>query len=148
MPLIGYSVARSLLKTQPIITWLNVSKKQHLFRVLDDVRSDFVSKPTNKVIDHNGQLLATIKGNCLYYINGFLLCEIKKDSILHSLPNRRFLIVKDKNVIGNLSRKFSILRSDYTLDMSGDLQKSIDRRIILAGVFIFILPIYYSSSGD
>ena len=148
MPLIGYSVARSLLKTQPIITWLNVSKKQHLFRVLDDVRSDFVSKPTNKVIDHNGQLLATIKGDCLCYINGYLLCRIKSDSIIHSFLNRRFLIVKDSNVIGILTREFNIFRSNYTLDMSGDLQKSIDRRIILSIVFIFILSIYHSSSGD
>ena len=111
-------------------------------------RSGFFSKPAYKVIDNDGQLLATIKGDCLCYINGYLLCRIKSDSIIHSFLNRRFLIVKDSDVIGILTREFNIFRSNYTLDMSGDLQKSIDRRIILSIVFIFILSIYHSSSGD
>ncbi len=147
-PIIGYNVANSLLKAQPIVAWLNVNKKQHLFKVLDDVRSGFFSKPAYKVIDNDGQLLATIKGDCLCYINGYLLCRIKSDSIIHSFLNRRFLIVKDSDVIGILTREFNIFRSNYILDMSGDLQKSIDRRIILSIVFIFILSIYHSSSGD
>jgi hypothetical protein len=70
----------------------------------------------------------------------------KDDSILHSFPNRRFLIVKDRDVLASL-REFTLFRSNYILDMS-DNQKSIDKRIMLSLVFIFILSSYYTPSGD
>ncbi len=78
------------------------------------------------------------------------MCMMRKkdDSILHSFPNRRFLIVKDRDVLASLTREFTLFRSNYILDMSDNIQKSIDKRIMLSLVFIFILSSYYTPSGD
>jgi uncharacterized protein YxjI len=74
--------------------------------------------------------------------SGLALCTIKEDSMVLSLFRRmglplfsfmptNFIFIRDRKVIGEFNRKFTI-RDRYVLDMTSDSQHNVDRRIAIA----------------
>ncbi len=131
----------------------DASKRDRLIEVLQDKKWQPITA-TYTVRDFRGKPLAKFAKNILYnffrkrwYINapdGRVLFLAKEDSVILSLLRRvlgpmmgllrtNFIIVRpdSEDVIGEFKRKFTIL-DRYVLDMSGDPQRLMDRRVALA----------------
>jgi uncharacterized protein YxjI len=129
------------------------SKRDRLIEVLQDKKFQPITA-TYTVRDFRGQTLARFGKNILwnfirkrwyvYAANGQLLFLAKEDSVILSLLRRflgpmlgllrtNFIFVRpdSEDVIGEFKRKFTIL-DRYVLDMSGDPQRLMDRRVALA----------------
>jgi uncharacterized protein YxjI len=129
------------------------SKRDRLLEVLQDKKWQPITM-TYTVRDFRGKPLARFAKNWLYnairkrwYVYGpdqRLLYIAKEDSVILSLLRRflgplfgvlrtNFIILRpdSEEVIGEFKRKFTIL-DRYVLDMSGDPQRLMDRRVALA----------------
>ena len=129
------------------------SKRDRLLEVLQDKKWQPITA-TYTVRDFRGKPLASFAKNILYnlirkrwYIYGpdqRLQFVAKEDSVILSLLRRflgslygilrtNFIILRpdSEDVIGEFKRKFTIL-DRYVLDMSGDPQRLMDRRVALA----------------
>jgi uncharacterized protein YxjI len=129
------------------------SKRDRLLEVLQDKKWQPITA-TYTVRDFRGKPLAQFAKNILYnlirkrwYIygpDGRLQFIAKEDSVILSLLRRflgplfgvlrtNFIILRpdSEDVIGEFKRKFTIL-DRYVLDMSGDPQRLMDRRVALA----------------
>jgi uncharacterized protein YxjI len=129
------------------------SKRDRLLEVLQDKKWQPITA-TYTVRDFRGKPLAQFAKNILYnlirkrwYIYGpdrRLQFVAKEDSVILSLLRRflgplfgllrtNFIILRpdSEEVIGEFKRKFTIL-DRYVLDMSGDPQRLMDRRVALA----------------
>jgi uncharacterized protein YxjI len=104
------------------------------------------------IMDPTGNIIGKLRKNVLFdYIrrrwyvmsgSGLALCTIKEDSMVLSLFRRmglplfsfmptNFIFIRDRKVIGEFNRKFTI-RDRYVLDMTSDSQHNVDRRIAIA----------------
>jgi len=104
------------------------------------------------IMDPTGNIIGRLRKNVLFdYIrrrwyvmsgSGLALCTIKEDSMVLSLFRRmglplfsfmptNFIFIRDRKVIGEFNRKFTIL-DRYVLDMTSDSQHNVDRRIAIA----------------
>ncbi len=131
----------------------DASKRDRLLEVLQDKKWQPITA-TYTVRDFRGKPLASFAKNILYnlirkrwYIYGpdrRLQFVAKEDSVILSLLRRflgplfgvlrtNFIILRpdSEDVIGEFKRKFTIL-DRYVLDMSGDPQRLMDRRVALA----------------
>lgn len=131
----------------------DASKRDRLIEVLQDKKWQPITA-TYTVRDFRGKPLARFEKNILYnvirkrwYINGpdgHLQFIAKEDSVILSLLRRflgplfgvlrtNFIILRpdSEDVIGEFKRKFTIL-DRYVLDMTGDPQRLMDRRVALA----------------
>lgn len=131
----------------------DASKRDRLIEVLQDKKWQPITA-TYTVRDFRGKPLAKFAKNILYnlirkrwYIygpDGRVLFLAKEDSVILSLLRRflgplfgvlrtNFIILRpdSEDVIGEFKRKFTIL-DRYVLDMSGDPQRLMDRRVALA----------------
>ncbi len=129
------------------------SKRDRLLEVLQDKKWQPITM-TYTVRDFSGKPLARFAKNWLYnairkrwYVygpDGRLQYVSKEDSVILSLLRRflgplfgvlrtNFIILRPDSdqVIGEFKRKFTIL-DRYVLDMSGDPQRLMDRRVALA----------------
>jgi len=129
------------------------SKRDRLIEVLQDKKFQPITA-TYTVRDFRGQPLARFAKNILWNLirkrwyvyapDGRLLYLAKEDSVILSLLRRFlgpmfgllrtnfiFLRPDSEEVIGEFKRKFTIL-DRYVLDMSGDPQRLMDRRVALA----------------
>jgi len=147
------AVAVSLSAKRHVTFYRDASKRDRLLEVLQDKKWQPITA-TYTVRDFRGKPLARFAKNILYnlirkrwYIYGpdqqvqFLA---KEDSVILSLLRRflgpmlgvlrtNFIILRpdSEDVIGEFKRKFTIL-DRYVLDMSGDPQRLMDRRVALA----------------
>ncbi|HEV8399599.1 MAG TPA: hypothetical protein VGQ18_07135 [Gemmatimonadales bacterium] len=131
----------------------DASKRDRLIEVLQDKKWQPITA-TYTVRDFRGKPLAKFAKNILYnlfrkrwYIHapdGRVLFLAKEDSVILSLLRRllgpmmgllrtNFIILRpdSEDVIGEFKRKFTIL-DRYVLDMTGDPQRLMDRRVALA----------------
>ena len=131
----------------------DASKRDRLIEVLQDRKWQPITA-TYTVRDFRGKPLASFAKNILYnlirkrwYIYGpdqRLQFVAKEDSVILSLLRRflgplfgllrtNFIILRpdSEDVIGEFKRKFTIL-DRYVLDMTGDPQRLMDRRVALA----------------
>jgi uncharacterized protein YxjI len=131
----------------------DASKRERLIEVLQDKKFQPITA-TYTVRDFRGQTLARFGKNILwnfirkrwyvYAATGQVLFLAKEDSVILSLLRRflgpmlgllrtNFIFVRpdSEDVIGEFKRKFTIL-DRYVLDMSGDPQRLMDRRVALA----------------
>ena len=129
------------------------SKRDRLIEVLQDKKFQPINA-TYTVRDFRGKPLARFAKNILWNLvrkrwyvyapDGRLLYLAKEDSVILSLLRRflgplfgvlrtNFIFVRpdSEDVIGEFKRKFTIL-DRYVLDLSGDPQRLMDRRIALA----------------
>jgi len=129
------------------------SKRDRLIEVLQDKKWQPITM-TYTVRDFRGKQLAQFAKNIVYNLirkrwyvygpDGRLQFIAKEDSVILSLLRRllgpmfgllrtNFIIIKpdSEDVIGEFKRKFTIL-DRYVLDMSGDPQRLMDRRVALA----------------
>jgi uncharacterized protein YxjI len=129
------------------------SKRDRLIEVLQDKKWQPITM-TYTVRDFRGKPLARFAKNILYNLirkrwyvygpDGRLQFIAKEDSVILSLLRRflgpmfgllrtNFIIIRpdSEDVIGEFKRKFTIL-DRYVLDMSGDPQRLMDRRVALA----------------
>ncbi len=147
------SVAVSLSAKRHVTFYRDASKRDRLLEVLQDKKWQPITA-TYTVRDFRGKPLARFAKNILYnfirkrwYVYGpdqAVLYIAKEDSVILSLLRRflgpmlgvlrtNFIILRpeSEDVIGEFKRKFTIL-DRYVLDMSGDPQRLMDRRIALA----------------
>ncbi len=131
----------------------DASKRDRLIEVLQDKKWQPITS-TYTVRDFRGKPLASFAKNILYnlirkrwYIYGpdrRVQFVAKEDSVILSLLRRflgplfgvlrtNFIILRpdSEDVIGEFKRKFTIL-DRYVLDMTGDPQRLMDRRVALA----------------
>ena len=131
----------------------DASKRDRLIEVLQDKKWQPITA-TYTVRDFRGKPLASFAKNILYnffrkrwYIygpDGRVQFLAKEDSVILSLLRRllgpmmgllrtNFIFVRpdSEDVIGEFKRKFTIL-DRYVLDMTGDPQRLMDRRVALA----------------
>ena len=131
----------------------DASKRDRLIEVLQDKKFQPITA-TYTVRDFRGQTLARFGKNILwnfirkrwyvYAATGQVLVLAKEDSVILSLLRRflgpmlgllrtNFIFVRpdSEDVIGEFKRKFTIL-DRYVLNMSGDPQRLMDRRVALA----------------
>lgn len=129
------------------------SRRERLLDVLQD-RKFWLLNATYTVVDPAGALLARLTKNYLYDIirkrwvcqsaDGSLLCIAREDSIILSMLRRligpmygllrtNFIIQpsEDGPIIGEFNRKFTLF-DRYVLDLSGDPQRLLDRRVAIA----------------
>lgn len=129
------------------------SRRERLLDVLQD-RKFWLLNATYSVVDPAGALLARLTKNYLYDIirkrwvcqsaDGSLLCIAREDSIILSMLRRligpmygllrtNFIIQpsEDGPIIGEFNRKFTLF-DRYVLDLSGDPQRLLDRRVAIA----------------
>jgi uncharacterized protein YxjI len=129
------------------------SKRERLIEVLQDKKFQPITA-TYTVRDLRGKPLARFAKNILWNLirkrwyvygpDGRLLYIAKEDSVILSLLRRFlgpmfgllrtnfiFLRPDSEDVIGEFKRKFTIL-DRYVLDMTGDPQRLMDRRVALA----------------
>jgi uncharacterized protein YxjI len=129
------------------------SKRDRLIEVLQDKKFQPITA-TYTVRDFRGKPLARFAKNILWNLirkrwyvyapDGRLLYIAKEDSVILSLLRRFlgpmfgllrtnfiFLRPDSEDVIGEFKRKFTIL-DRYVLDMTGDPQRLMDRRVALA----------------
>jgi len=148
-----FAVAIPLSAKRHVTFYRDGSKRDRLLEVLQDKKWQPITM-TYTVRDFRGKPLAKFAKNVLYnairkrwYIygpDGRLQFLAKEDSVILSLLRRvlgpmmgllrtNFIILRpdSEDVIGEFKRKFTIL-DRYVLDMSGDPQRLMDRRVALA----------------
>ncbi len=146
-------VAIPLSAKRHVTFYRDGSKRDRLLEVLQDKKWQPITM-TYTVRDFRGKPLARFAKNILYnlirkrwYVYGpdqRLLYVAKEDSVILSLLRRflgpmlgvlrtNFIILRpdSEEVIGEFKRKFTIL-DRYVLDMGGDPQRLMDRRVALA----------------
>ena len=129
------------------------TKRKLLLQVFQDKKVAIIHA-TYTIADPDGGVLATFDKNYLYNLfrkrwtcrgpEGRVICVAKEDSIILSLLRRligpffgllrtNFIIVApdEDRVLGEFNRKFTIL-DRYSLSMTGDPARTLDRRIALA----------------
>ena len=149
--LVAVGVALSVKRH--VTFYRDASKRDRLIEVLQDKKWQPITA-TYTVRDFRGKPLAKFAKNILYnlfrkrwYIHapdGRVLFLAKEDSVILSLLRRllgpmmgllrtNFIILRpdSEDVIGEFKRKFTIL-DRYVLDMTGDPQRLMDRRVALA----------------
>jgi len=147
------AVAVSVSAKRHVTFYRDASKRDRMLEVLQDKKWQPITA-TYTVRDFRGKPLARFAKNILYnlirkrwYIYGpdqQLQFLAKEDSVILSLLRRflgpmlgvlrtNFIILRpdSEDVIGEFKRKFTIL-DRYVLDMSGDPQRLMDRRVALA----------------
>jgi len=148
-----FAVGIPLSAKRHVTFYRDGSKRDRLIEVLQDKKWQPITA-TYTVRDFRGKPLARFAKNILYnlirkrwYIygpDGRLQFVAKEDSVILSLLRRllgplfgllrtNFVILRpdSEDVIGEFKRKFTIL-DRYVLDMSGDPQRLMDRRVALA----------------
>jgi uncharacterized protein YxjI len=148
-----FAVAIPLSAKRHVTFYRDASKRERLIEVLQDKKWQPIVA-TYTVRDFRGKPLAKFEKNILYnlfrkrwYINapdGRVQFLAKEDSVILSLLRRflgplfgvlrtNFIILRpdSEDVIGEFKRKFTIL-DRYVLDMTGDPQRLMDRRVALA----------------
>jgi uncharacterized protein YxjI len=149
----AFAVGVPLSAKRHVTFYRDGSKRDRLLEVLQDKKWQPITV-TYTVRDFRGKPLARFAKNVLYdlirkrwYVYGpdqRLLYLAKEDSVILSLLRRflgplfgllrtNFIILRpdSEEVIGEFKRKFTIL-DRYVLDMSGDPQRLMDRRVALA----------------
>jgi len=149
----AFAVGIPLSAKRHVTFYRDGSKRDRLLEVLQDKKWQPITM-TYTVRDFRGKPLAKFAKNVLYnairkrwYIygpDGRLQFLAKEDSVILSLLRRvlgpmmgllrtNFIILRpdSEDVIGEFKRKFTIL-DRYVLDMSGDPQRLMDRRVALA----------------
>jgi uncharacterized protein YxjI len=149
----AFAVGVPLSAKRHVTFYRDGSKRDRLLEVLQDKKWQPITV-TYTVRDFRGKPLARFAKNVLYdlirkrwYVYGpdqRLLYLAKEDSVILSLLRRflgplfgllrtNFIILRpdSEEVIGEFKRKFTIL-DRYVLDMSGDSQRLMDRRVALA----------------
>ena len=149
----AFAVGIPLSAKRHVTFYRDGSKRDRLIEVLQDKKWQPITM-TYTVRDFRGKPLARFAKNVLYnafrkrwYVYGpdrRLLYVAKEDSVILSLLRRflgplfgllrtNFIILRpdSEEVIGEFKRKFTIL-DRYVLDMSGDPQRLMDRRVALA----------------
>lgn len=149
----AFAVGVPLSAKRHVTFYRDGSKRDRLLEVLQDKKWQPITM-TYTVRDFRGKPLARFAKNWLYnairkrwYVYGpdqRLLYVVKEDSVILSLLRRflgplfgvlrtNFIILRPDSdeVIGEFKRKFTIL-DRYVLDMSGDAQRLMDRRVALA----------------
>ena len=148
-----FAVGVPLSAKRHVTFYRDGSKRDRLIEVLQDKKWQPITA-TYTVRDFRGKPLAKFAKNILYnlirkrwYIygpDGRVQFLAKEDSVILSLLRRvlgpmmgllrtNFIILRpdSEDVIGEFKRKFTIL-DRYVLDMSGDPQRIMDRRVALA----------------
>lgn len=143
-------VATSLGPKRHVYFYRDESRAEKLLEVLQDQKFYFLVH-TYTVNDAQGRPLARLSKNLLTDIlrkkwtcdapDGRRLCVAQEDSIVRALLRRLltnlivlnfvFLRGESEEEIGQFNRKFTLL-DRYVLDLSGDLSRTLDRRIALA----------------
>jgi uncharacterized protein YxjI len=149
----AFAVGVPLSAKRHVTFYRDGSKRDRLLEVLQDKKWQPITM-TFTVRDFRGKPLARFAKNILYnlfrkrwYVYGpdkRLQFVAKEDSVILSLLRRflgpmfgllrtNFIILRpdSEDVIGEFKRKFTIL-DRYVLDMSGDPQRLMDRRVALA----------------
>jgi len=149
----AFAVGIPLSAKRHVTFYRDGSKRDRLLEVLQDKKWQPITM-TYTVRDFRGKPLAKFAKNILYnairkrwYIygpDGRMQFLAKEDSVILSLLRRvlgpmmgllrtNFIILRpdSEDVIGEFKRKFTIL-DRYVLDMSGDPQRLMDRRVALA----------------
>jgi len=149
----AFAVGIPLSAKRHVTFYRDGSKRDRLLEVLQDKKWQPITM-TYTVRDFRGKPLAHLGKNWLYnlvrrrwYVYGpdqWLRYIAKEDSVILSLLRRflgplfgvlrtNFIILRPDSdeVIGEFKRKFTIL-DRYVLDMSGDPQRLMDRRVALA----------------
>jgi uncharacterized protein YxjI len=149
----AFAVGIPLSAKRHVTFYRDGSKRDRLLEVLQDKKWQPITM-TYTVRDFRGKPLAQLAKNILFnlfrkrwYVYGpdrRLLYVAKEDSVILSLLRRflgplfgllrtNFIILRpdSEEVIGEFKRKFTIL-DRYVLDMSGDPQRLMDRRVALA----------------
>lgn len=129
------------------------TRREHLLDVLQD-KKFWLLNANYSVVDSAGNLLARLTKNYLYDLfrkrwvgrlpDGSMLCIAREDSIILSMLRRligpmygllrtNFVIQpsEDGPIIGEFNRKFTLF-DRYVLDLSGDPQRQLDRRVAIA----------------
>jgi uncharacterized protein YxjI len=146
-------VAIALSAKRHVNFYADDSKQKLLLRVYQDKKIAIIHA-TYTIADADGTVLATFDKNYLYNLfrkqwvcrstDGRVICLAKEDSIILSLLRRligpffgllrtNFIIVApdDERILGEFNRKFTIL-DRYSLNLSADPGRTLDRRIALA----------------
>jgi len=149
----AFAVGIPLSAKRHVTFYRDASKRDRLLEVLQDKKWQPITM-TYTVRDFRGQPLAKLAKNFLFnmirkrwYVyspDGRLQWVAKEDSVIRSLLRRflgplfgllrtNFVILRpdSEDVIGEFKRKFTIL-DRYVLDMSGDPQRLMDRRVAIA----------------
>jgi len=149
----AFAVGVPLSAKRHVTFYRDGSKRDRLIEVRQDKKFQPITA-TYTVRDFRGQTLARFAKNILWNLirkrwyvyapNGQVLFLAKEDSVILSLLRRflgpllgvlrtNFIILRpdSEDVIGEFKRKFTIL-DRYVLDMSGDPQRLMDRRVALA----------------
>jgi hypothetical protein len=143
----------SLRPLRHLTVYRDDSRAERMLEVRQDQRVALLVR-TYTVMTPDGQSLAQLSKNYLHNIirktwyargpDGALTCTALEDSVILSLLRRvigrlfgllrtNFLIVRGpyREVIGEFNRKFTML-DRYVLDLSGDHDRLLDRRVALA----------------
>lgn len=146
------AVAVPLSAKRHVTFYRDGSKREILLDIIQDKKWQLINR-TYTMRDFRGQPLARLAKNWLYNLfrkrwyvygpDGGLLYVAKEDSVILSLARRflgpvfgflrtNFIILRpdSQDVVGEFKRKFTIL-DRYVLDMSGDRERLMDRRIAL-----------------
>lgn len=147
-----FGVSVALSKKRHVTIYRDASKQDALIRIRQDKKWEFPTT-TFTVRDDRGDLaifrkyyfydLFRKRWNC-YSPDGSLICVAKEDSLAMALIRRllgpmfgllrtHFIICEGDTdrVVGEFNRNFTLL-DRYVLDMSGDPDRHIDRRIAIA----------------
>jgi len=146
-------VSMSLRPLRHLAVYRDETRAERVLEVRQDQRVAFLVR-TYSVKTPDGQSLAQLSKNYVHNIlrkrwyargpDGTLACTAIEDSVILSLLRRvigrlfgllrtNFLIVRGPygEVIGEFNRKFTML-DRYVLDLSGDPDRQLDRRVALA----------------
>lgn len=145
-------VSMSLRPLRHVTVYRDESRGETLLRVLQDQRFAALTR-TYTVTSASGETLARLRKRYLYNIlrkrwdvldaAGAALAVAIEDSVILSLLRRVLgplfgilrtnfvLLTPDGEVVGEFNRKFTLL-DRYVLDLTGDPERTIDRRVALA----------------
>ena len=145
-------VSMSARPLRHVTVYRDESRREILLRVLQDQRLAVLTR-TYTVVGTAGETLARFRKRYLYNIlrkrwdvltpQGVVIAMAIEDSVILSLLRRvlgplfgvlrtNFLLVTpDGGVVGEFNRKFTLL-DRYVLDLTGDPERTIDRRVGLA----------------
>ena len=145
-------VSMSLRPLRHVTVFRDESRRETLLRILQDQRFAALTR-TYTVLSASGETLARLRKRYLYNIlrkrwdvldaSGATLAGAIEDSVILSLLRRvlgplfgilrtNFVLLGPAgDVVGEFNRKFTLL-DRYVLDLSGDPERTIDRRVALA----------------
>jgi hypothetical protein len=145
-------VSMSVRPLRHVTVYRNESRAEVLLRVLQDQRFAVLTR-TYTIVTVGGEILARLRKRYVHNIirkrwyveapTGRVVALALEDSIVLSLLRRvlgsffgllrtNFLVIHpDGTVLGEFNRKYTIL-DRYVLDLGGDAQRHLDRRVVLA----------------